>query len=91
LSGLPAVLGWIGHESQWRGGDDEMGSRAEDVRTLYSTRDWEQAQAILKQYDIHYVYVGTLERQTYPVNEEKFVKNLSRIYNQGQVAIYIVP
>ena len=27
MSGLPAVLGWPGHESQWRGGGKEIGSR----------------------------------------------------------------
>ena len=26
-SGQPTVLGWVGHEHQWRGGFDEMGSR----------------------------------------------------------------
>lgn len=90
-SGQPTVLGWPGHESQWRGGANEIGNREEDMRTLYSTTDWSQAEAILKQYGIRYVYIGSAERQTYPVNEDKFSKHLSQIYNQGQVVIYIVP
>jgi len=90
-SGKPTVLGWKGHESQWRGGEKEKGSREDDVRTLYSTHDWAQTQAILQKYDIRYIYIGPQERQTYPVYEDKFVKNLSSIYHQGQVTIYVMP
>lgn len=90
-SGQPTVLGWPGHESQWRGGYAEMGSRAEDIQKLYETASWNEADAILKQYGIHYVYLGPLERATYIVSEEKFARNLAEIYRQGQVVIYEVP
>lgn len=90
-SGKPGVLGWPGHESQWRGSDREMGSREADVQMLYTTHNWDQALEILKQYNIRYIYVGPQERQKYNVYEDKFAKNLSSIYNQGQVVIYIVP
>lgn len=90
-SGLPTVLGWPGHESQWRGGAAEMGNREEDIRTLYTTHDWEQAQAILKQYGIRYIYIGPIERQTYQVYDDKFAQHLSKVYDYGQVVIYIVP
>jgi hypothetical protein len=90
-SGHPGVLGWPGHESQWRGSDAEMGGREGDVETLYTTHNWDQALEILKRYDIRYVYVGPQERQKYPVYEDKFAKNLSSIYHQGEVVIYVVP
>ena len=97
-SGDPTVLGWKGHESQWRGGYTEMGNREADIQTLYKTHDWKQALAILKQYDIRYVYVGPQERNKYEINQDqdplaeaKFSQNLARIYSQGQVAIYVVP
>jgi uncharacterized membrane protein len=90
-SGQPIVLGWKGHESQWRGGNTEMGTRDDDMKILFSTHDWGQTQAILKQYGIRYVYIGQQERQTYAVYEDKFSQHLSRIFNQGQVAIYVVP
>ena len=35
ISGNPTVLGWVGHEIQWRGGSKEMGSREDDIRRLY--------------------------------------------------------
>lgn len=90
-SGQPTVLGWQGHEIQWRGGTTEMGSRAADIQKLYTTTDWTEAQAIIKEYDIRYIYLSTLERQTYHVDEAKFSQNLAKIYDQGQVTIYVVP
>jgi YYY domain-containing protein len=36
LTGLPTVLGWPGHEVQWRGGTEEIGSRESDIDRLYT-------------------------------------------------------
>jgi YYY domain-containing protein len=90
FTGLPAVLGWTGHEGQWR--DYALqGTRKDDIQTLYSTPDWNTAQEIINRYNIRYVYVGPLERSTYTVNEEKFKQFLTPIYQQGNVTIYEVP
>jgi YYY domain-containing protein len=91
FSGQPTVLGWANHEGQWRGGSAEMGSRADDIALLYTTSNWTEAENILKQYNIRYVYIGRLERTTYVVDERKFSANLSEVYKQGQVVIYEVP
>jgi YYY domain-containing protein len=90
-TGLPTVLGWPGHEVQWRGGAKEMGSRQSDVQMLYTTRDWETAWKIIQQYDIKYIYLGYLERQTYRVDEAKFQQHLPLAFQAGQVKIYLVP
>jgi uncharacterized membrane protein len=90
FTGMPAVLGWPGHESQWRNASLQ-GTRQQDIQTLYTTTDWQTAHEIINRYNIRYVYVGPLERSTYPVNEEKFDRFLKRIYQQGNVAIYEVP
>ncbi len=90
-SGQPTVLGWPGHESQWRGGYAEMGSRSTDLQRLYETANWNEASALLKQYGVRYVYLGSLERAAYAVNEAKFARNLAEIYRRGQVVIYQVP
>jgi uncharacterized membrane protein len=85
------VLGWNYHESQWRGGEKEKGSRKDDVMMLYITQDWSQAQEIISRYDIRYIYLGPRERENYHVYEEKFSQHLSAIYHQGDVVIYLVP
>jgi len=90
-SGQPNVLGWPGHESQWRGGAAEMGTREADMRRLYESAGWREAQAILQQYGVRYVFVGSLERQAYRVNEQKFRQNLALIFEQGQTRVYRVP
>jgi YYY domain-containing protein len=90
-SGQPDVLGWPGHEGQWRGGGEEMGSRESDIQKLYETHNWDEAKSILDQYDIKYVYVGNLERNSYKLFEEKFNQHLPVAFNQGSVTIYVVP
>ena len=99
LSGQAAVLGWMGHESQWRGGSQEMGSRQPDLERLYCSRSWEDTLAILTQYQIRYVFVGNLERTTYAANgntcpvgiyEVKFNQHLTPVFQQGQATIYEV-
>jgi uncharacterized membrane protein len=90
-TGQPAVLGWPGHESQWRGGGAEQGSRENDIKTLYASNNWQPALDIIRQYNIRYIYIGGLERSTYPVQEDKFQRNLIQVFKQGNVAIYEVP
>lgn len=90
-SGQPTVLGWPGHESQWRGGGEEMGSRYSDIQLLYETVDWGEASRLLARYNVKYVYVGNLERSSYKVNEDKFKLMLTIVYGNEDVTIYEVP
>jgi len=90
-TGLPTVLGWPGHEVQWRGTADPQGSRQEDIKLLYESIDWDSARPTLDRYSIRYVYVGPLERSTYAVDEQKFADNLGLVFQQGEVHIYEVP
>jgi uncharacterized membrane protein len=89
-TGFPTVLGWPGHEGQWRGGYEEQGTRDSDVRLLYQTTDWNQAQEILNRYNIRYVYIGQLERTTYsPLFEGKFEAFMDLIHSNDSVQIYV--
>ena len=87
LTGLPTVLGWPGHESQWRGGAKEMGSRQTDIETLYRSTQWEEVQPILKEYHIRYVVFGGLERALRG-SETKFDMHLKTIFKNNTVMIY---
>jgi uncharacterized membrane protein len=91
FSGQPAVLGWVFHESQWRGGMKEMGTRQDDIQKLYRTSDWNEAETILKQYQVRYVYIGSYERSSYRPNENKFENHLKVVYRNDEVVIYEVP
>lgn len=94
-TGLPTVLGWVGHERQWRGGDqavlDALGPRQADVGTLYSTIDQEQARTLLQKYNVRYIYVGSLERSAYPAESlAKFNQLADVVFQQDDVEIYRV-
>jgi uncharacterized membrane protein len=91
LSGLPTVLGWPGHESQWRGGVTEMGSRDPDLDQLYKARTWDQAFPILEKYNIRYVFVGGLERSQYRANVTLFEKYMRVAFESGSVRIFEAP
>ncbi|GAB4542537.1 MAG: DUF2298 domain-containing protein [Anaerolineales bacterium] len=90
-TGLQTVLGWTGHEAQWRGSYAPQGARREGVMKLYVSSRWEEARAIIAQYNIRYIYIGGLERASMRVNEEKFKLNLKVIFQQGDVTIYQTP
>ncbi len=90
-SGLPTVLGWPMHEGQWRGTNEPQGNRQGDLATLYTTQDWRTAQQIIEMYHIRYIVIGSLERTTYPVNEQKFYDNLPIVFQNANVTIYEAP
>jgi YYY domain-containing protein len=96
LTGYATVLGWKGHEDQWRGSDAGWVDRIGDLQTLYTTNDWKVAQAIIQKYDIRYIVVGPVERSTYSpktvvLNAVKFQRNLAPPFKSGDFAIYTVP
>jgi YYY domain-containing protein len=89
-SGQPGLMGWPGHEGQWRGGNVDW-ARIDDIQVLYSAADWQTAQAILEKYDVKYLVVGEWERNSYSVSESLFVENLIVAFQNPSVTIYQVP
>ena len=65
FTGLPTVIGGWG-ETMWRyGSEADLGGRTRDVEEIYNTNDNETALQLLGKYDVEYIYIGTLERETY--------------------------
>jgi YYY domain-containing protein len=65
-TGVPAVVGWVRHEQQWRPRQaEEVAARAEAMDRLYGTADPGEAAAIIARYGIDDVYVGAIERTVY--------------------------
>lgn len=92
-TGLPTVLGWVGHQQQWRGGDPaaraEIEPRREHVDRIYRTEDPATARELLRQYNVDYVYIGALERQNYaPAALAKFNVLGRLVFQQDDVEIY---
>ena len=74
-----------------RGGYHLHGTREADIKTLYTTARWEEAQVIIDRYGIRYIVIGNQERFTMTVNEEKFMLRLTPVFQQGGTVIYQVP
>ena len=88
-TGIPTLLGWAGHEYQWRGITPEPAERDPAVRDIYSQPDWFFTANLLDQYNVSYVVVGNLERDTYgPQVNEKFQGNLDVAFQNESVTIY---
>ncbi len=91
-TGLPTVLGWVGHEEQWRGDTFlDKDQRYLDMRALYESASWEETLTILRKYNIRYICIGPTERMAYKVNELKFQRMLVPVFQQGSAVIYEVP
>jgi len=92
------VLGWTGHENEQRD-QEQVANRLGDIDTLYTTTDTAQTLLLLHRYNVHYIYIGDLERQTYAAQSsaglDKFADMaqqglLRLVYSQAGVAIYQV-
>jgi len=106
-TGLPTVIGWHFHEYQWRSGRPEelaeIGQRQADVNTIYRDPTSPMARALLEQYRVRYIYVGTHERDGYepgctvgpPYPEDGLAAleqlGWSRVFQQGDVVIFERP
>lgn len=92
-TGLPTILGWHGHQVQWRGGDAaaraELEPRCGDVDTIYRSNDLTQVRDLLVRYGVQYVYLGSLERAIYPPEAlDKFGQLGTPAFSQDEVTIY---
>lgn len=88
-TGLPTVLGWAGHEHQWRGSYDEIARREPDLKILWESPDLEKTRALLEKYQIVYVIVGRTERQEFPAEAlRKFERLMDPVFRSGETVIY---
>ncbi len=68
-TGRPTVLGWKGHEHQWRGTTAIFAGREEAVAQIYQSDDPETVRQLLADYNIRYVYLGHRERAKYGIRQ----------------------
>ncbi len=90
MTGLPTVMGWVNHEAQWRGNAfAAVATRENDIRMIYTERDWAITELLLDQYDITYVVFSPLEREWYGgIQQSKFDQHMQRVFEFGDFIIY---
>ncbi len=102
FTGLPTIMGWTGHELQWRLGslnnDTNIGNfnrRISDVDAIYTDPDTQGVLDLLKRYNAQYLYVGPMEYTKYKTIEPKldlhrFAAFMQTVYDKDGVTIYKV-
>jgi YYY domain-containing protein len=88
-TGIPTILGWAGHEYQWRGSDTpEPGLRDPAVKEIYTGTDWANTVHLLNTYNVEYIIIGGLEMTTYgPQILDKFT-GLDVAFSNSSIVIY---
>jgi len=93
MTGRGTLLGWDGHEAQWRGASyGEMAAgRGELLDSVYRTARPDEIPAMLDTWGIDYVYVGPTEWQQYGMNprsESRLAEAMALVYDRDGVRIY---
>jgi YYY domain-containing protein len=90
-TGLSTLVGWVGHESQWRGDCDIQCPRVQEINEIYSSGDVAKVMELLNKYQVTYVYVGPNERRLYlPAALDRFDRMFPAVFRQDVVVIYQV-
>ena len=95
FTGMIAPLGWQWHEWTWRFRSagtakvplDQLAAAswapvsitAQNIARLYACHDPQEAKRLIDLYGIQYVYVGDLERESYPDLDESKFQELGRV------------
>ena len=106
FTGLPTLMGWSGHEEQWRlnwlenpTNYQSFENQMNAVNTIYTSPNPQQVLATMKQYNAQYLYVGPMERTWYVKNNfpqlaqidlQRFGAFMQTVYSQHGVTIYKV-
>lgn len=92
-TGIPTLLGWDGHESQWRGRryGEMVAGRPEALEAIYRGARAAELNDLLVRWGIDYVVVGRIERDRYrmtPQASARFAQVMDLVYDQDEVQIY---
>ena len=96
FTGLPTIMGWVGHEEQWRANwfnnpvnYADFVRRGADVDTIYTNPNASTVLSVMNYYHAQYLYVGSLEYEKYHmVNLHRFSAYMQVVYNMDGVTIY---
>ncbi len=92
-TGRATLLGWEGHELQWRGSSysSQAQGRTQALETVYQKGTVAEIQQALQKWDIRYVFLGPEERRQYKISEGRLTqleRALEPVYSAGAFRIY---
>jgi YYY domain-containing protein len=98
FTGLPTLMGWAGHEQQWRltwlennANNAEYLRRGPDIDKIYTSPDPHVVLSLMARYKAQYLYIGPLEIEKYTnVNLHRYNAFMQVLYKSKGVTIYKV-
>jgi YYY domain-containing protein len=89
----PTLLGWEGHERQWRGQsyDAMAAGRHAALARIYAPGSDSELQQTLLAWNVMFVYLGPVERARYSVSashEARLGRSMELVFEQGGIRIY---
>lgn len=93
FTGLPTVIGWAGHELNWRfPKKSEIDMRWSDVERIYTTGDIREGEELLMKYNVSYVYFGEAEAKRFgdPGLFEEHTEMFEKVFEYGEVEVFKV-
>ncbi len=92
-TGRATLLGWEGHELQWRGSSYSFQAqgRTQALETVYQKGTVREIQKVLQEWDIRYVSLGPEERRQYEISEARLAlleRVLDPVFSAGAIRIY---
>lgn len=94
FTGVPTILGWPGHELQWRGHSGMLAPREADLRAIFMSSDENEIREVLERYRARYIHIGSRERTLYGITEEHLdwlAGWMDAAFSSGEVLILEVP
>tara|TARA_B100001750_G_scaffold248612_1_gene282395 strand:- start:10687 stop:12990 length:2304 start_codon:yes stop_codon:yes gene_type:complete len=89
FTGVPTILGWPGHQAQWRNQTEEIYYREQDVFNIYKSNDMNYILGLLQKYSVSHVIVGPREIKKYQIdNPEKFGSYMDVVFENDEIKIY---
>jgi YYY domain-containing protein len=86
FTGMPTIVGWGYQVGQQSGRGDKVQEGFMLTNRIYTDKDAEATKNILKEKNIKYVYIGSIEKALYPEAVEKFNQIATPVYqNEGAV------
>lgn len=88
-TGRPTILGWEGHERQWRADHTILEDRQDDVREIYATTDLLKAKTLISKYAVDYIVISDSELNVYgSKGKEKFIELGSVVFERPNLLMY---
>ncbi len=92
MTGLPTILGWYVHEWLWRNDVADLNEKSADVESIYTSTNEELVRALIRDYDVEYIFVGSKEWEKYGdrLNSNLLHSLATEVFRDDQTGVYIL-